>query len=75
MYNMNRFGTETMYDYYITMKSMFLNLQLFFSHPLLSMQTLPFSFHELNTNNTKTIQNQKSFKNQNFNLNNFVFQS
>jgi hypothetical protein len=38
------------------------------------MQALPFSFHELNTNNTKTIQNQKLFKkNQNFNFNNFTF--
>jgi hypothetical protein len=26
------------------------------------MKALPFSFHELNINNTKTIQNQKSFK-------------
>jgi hypothetical protein len=26
------------------------------------MQGSPFSYHELNTNNTKTIQNQKSFK-------------
>jgi hypothetical protein len=26
------------------------------------MQALPFSFHELNTNNTKTIQNQKAFQ-------------
>jgi hypothetical protein len=37
------------------------------------MQALPFSFHELNINNTKTIQNQKPFKNQNFNFNNFAF--
>jgi hypothetical protein len=32
MYNMNGFGTETMYDYYIAMKSMFLVVKLF-SHP------------------------------------------
>jgi hypothetical protein len=29
-YNMNGFGIETMYDYYITMKSMFLVAKLFF---------------------------------------------
>jgi len=33
------------------------------------MQASPFSYHELNTNNTKTIPNQKFFKNQNFNSN------
>jgi hypothetical protein len=32
MYNTNGFGTETMYDYYITLKSMFLVAKLF-SHP------------------------------------------
>jgi hypothetical protein len=31
------------------------------------MQASPFSYHELHTNNTKTIQNQKPFQNQNFN--------
>jgi hypothetical protein len=30
------------------------------------MQTSPFSYHELHTNNTKTIQNQKPFLHQNF---------
>ncbi len=30
MYNTNGFGTETMYDYYIAMKSMFLVVKLFF---------------------------------------------
>jgi hypothetical protein len=30
------------------------------------MQASPFSYHELHTNNTKTIQNQKPFQNQNF---------
>ncbi len=30
MYNMNKFKTETMYDYYIAMKSMFLVVKLFF---------------------------------------------
>jgi hypothetical protein len=32
MYNTNGFKIETMYDYYITMKSMFLVTKLF-SHP------------------------------------------
>ncbi len=32
MYNTNGFRTETMYDYYIVMKSMFLVVKLFF-HP------------------------------------------
>jgi hypothetical protein len=32
MYNMNGFRIETMYDYYIAMKSMFLVVKLF-SHP------------------------------------------
>jgi hypothetical protein len=31
------------------------------------MQASPFSYHELHTNNTKIIQNQKPFQNQNFN--------
>jgi hypothetical protein len=30
VYNTNGFGTETMYDYYIDMKSMFLVVKLFF---------------------------------------------
>jgi len=33
------------------------------------MQASLFSYHELNTNNTKTTPNQKPFKNQNFNFN------
>jgi hypothetical protein len=33
------------------------------------MQVSPFSYHELNTDNTKIISNQKLFKNQNFNSN------
>ncbi len=32
VYNTNGFGTETMYDYYIAMKSMFLVAKLFY-HP------------------------------------------
>jgi hypothetical protein len=31
VYNMNEFGTETMYDYYITMKYMFLGYKIFLS--------------------------------------------
>jgi len=31
------------------------------------MQASPFSFHDLHTNYTKTIQNQKPFQNQHFN--------
>jgi hypothetical protein len=75
MYNTNEFRTETMYDYYKAMKSMFLGYKFFFSHPLLSMQDLLFSFHELNINNTETNQKSKAVQNQNFNFNNFVFKS
>jgi hypothetical protein len=37
------------------------------SHPCIGYASLPFSYHELHINNTKTIQNQKPFQNQNFN--------
>jgi hypothetical protein len=37
------------------------------------MQASPFSYHELNTNNTKTIQNQKPFKIKTSILTNFAF--
>ncbi len=63
VYNTNGFKIKTMYDYYIAMKSMFLTCKKFLS-PFIIYAS--FSFHELNTNNTKTIQNQKSFKNKNF---------
>jgi hypothetical protein len=67
MYNASGFRTETMYDYYIVMKSMFLVVKLS-STLLLVMQASPFSFHELHINNTKTIlKKQKPFQNQNFN--------
>jgi hypothetical protein len=46
-----------MYDYYIAMKSMLLVVKLSF-HSSIGMQASPFSYHELHTNNTKTIQNQ-----------------
>jgi hypothetical protein len=39
VYNMNRFKTETMYDYYIAMKSMFLIAKLF-SHPFIGYASL-----------------------------------
>jgi len=48
--------------YVLGCKNYSLTLQLF-------MHASPFSYHELNTNNAKTIQNQKPFKNQNFNCN------
>jgi len=67
MYYTSGFRTETMYDSYIVMKSMFLVVKLSFTQ-LLVMQASPFPFHELHINNTKTIQkNQKPFPNQNFN--------
>jgi hypothetical protein len=65
--NTNGFKIETVYDYYIFMKFMFLIV----NYPLtllLAMQPSPFSYHELHTNNTKIIQNQKPFENQNFNF-------
>jgi len=59
MYNASGFRTETMYDYYIVMKSMFFVVKLS-STLLLVMQASPFSFHELHINNTKTIKKNKS---------------
>jgi hypothetical protein len=56
-----------MYDYYRAMKSMFLVVKLS-SHFSIGYASLPFSYHELHTNNTKTIQNQKPFKIQNSKL-------
>jgi hypothetical protein len=41
LYNMNGFGTETTYDYYIAMKSMFLIAKLF-SHPSIVYASLTF---------------------------------
>jgi len=52
-----------MKDYYITMESMFFVVKLYFH---LAMQTSSFSYHELHTNKTKTIHNQKLFKILNF---------
>jgi len=68
LYNKNRFGTETMYDYYIAMKSMFLVVKLF-SHPSIVYASftilLPWTKHKQHQNHS----NQKPFKNQNFNSN------
>jgi hypothetical protein len=72
MYNTNGFGTETMYDYYIIMKSMFLVVKLS-SHPSIGYASLTSSYHELHANNIKTIQNQKPFKIKTSILPNFVF--
>ncbi len=57
LYNTIGFGFKIIYDYYIVIKSflVFLTFQLY-------MQASPFFYHELNTNNTKTIPNQKLFK-------------
>jgi hypothetical protein len=46
VYNMYEFGTETMYDYYIAMKSMFLVVKLL-SHP----SNVYASFHHSHTMN------------------------
>jgi len=70
VYNTNGFKTETMYDYYIAMKSMFLVVKLS-SHHSIGYASLTFSYHDLHTNYTKTIQDQKPFQNQNFNSHKF----
>jgi len=66
MYNMNGFGTETMYDYYIAMKSMFLVAKSFY-HPSIVYASLTFllswSKHKQHQNHSKP----KAFQNQNFN--------
>ncbi len=66
LYNTNRFRTETMYDYYIIMKSMFLVAKLF-SHPFIGYANftilLPWTKHKQHQNHSKS----KAFQNQNFN--------
>jgi hypothetical protein len=68
LYNTNEFGTETMYDYYIAMKSMFLVAKLF-SHPSIVYTSLtillPWTKHKQYQNHSKP----KAFQNQNFNSN------
>jgi hypothetical protein len=69
MYNTNGFGTETMYDYYIVIKSLFLVVKLF-SHPSIVFASftifLPWTKHKQHQNHSKP----KAFKKkQNFNSN------
>ncbi len=56
VYNTNGFGTETMYDYYIVMKSMFLVVKLF-SHPSIVYASftilLPWIKHKQHQNHSK----------------------
>jgi hypothetical protein len=56
MYNMNGFRIETMYDYYIAMKSMFLVVKLF-SHPSIVYGNftilLPWTKHKQHQNHSK----------------------
>ncbi len=66
MYNTNGFRTETMYDYYIAMKSMFLVVKLS-SHSSIGYASptifLPRTTHKQHQNYSKP----KAFQNQNFN--------
>jgi hypothetical protein len=66
LYNTNGFRIETMYDYYIAMKSMFLVAKLF-SHPSIGYASLtiflPWTKHKQHQNHSKP----KAFQNQNFN--------
>jgi hypothetical protein len=63
MYNTNGFGTEIMYDYYITMKFMFLVVKLF-SHPSIVYASftilLPWTKHKQHQNHSKQKAFQKS---------------
>jgi len=68
MYNTNEFGTKTMYDYYIAMKSMFLVVKLFFHLSIIYASFtifLPWTKHKQHQNHSKL----KAFQNQNFNSN------
>jgi hypothetical protein len=66
MYNTNGFRTETIYDYYIAMKSMFLVIKLS-SHSFIDYASftilLPWTTHKQHQNYSKP----KAFQNQNFN--------
>jgi hypothetical protein len=56
MYNTNGFGTETMYDYYIAMKSMFLVVKLFSHHSIVYASftiLLPWIKHNQHQNHSK----------------------
>jgi hypothetical protein len=63
LYNTKRFGTETMYDYYIAMKSMFL-VAKFFYHPSIVYASFTFL---LPWSKPKPFKIKKNSKNQNFN--------
>jgi hypothetical protein len=56
LYNTNEFGTETMYDYYITMKSMFLGCKFFLS-PFIMYASftifIPWTKHQQHQNHSK----------------------
>jgi hypothetical protein len=75
MYYKNGFKTETIYDYYIVMKSMFLVVKLS-SQPTIGYSNLtillPWTTHKQHQNYSKT---KKLFQNQNFHSHNFVFLS
>jgi len=68
LYNTNGFGIETMYDYYITMKSVFLVAKLLFQPSIIYASftiLLPWTKHKQPQNHSKP----KAFQNQNFNSN------
>jgi hypothetical protein len=68
VYNTNGFGTKTMYDYYIAMKSMFLVAKLFSRSSIVYASftiLLPWTKHKQHQNHSKP----KAFQNQNFNSN------
>jgi len=75
LYYMSGFRTETMYDYYIVMKSMFLVVKLS-SQPTTGYANLtillPWTTHKQHQNYSKT---KRFFQNQNFHSHNFVFLS
>jgi len=65
LHNTNGFRTETMYDYYIAMKSMLLVVKLF-SHSSIDYVSLTILLPWTTQTTPKTIQNQKLLKIQNF---------
>jgi len=75
MYYKSGFRTETIYDYYIVMKTMFLVVKLS-SQPTIGYVNLtillPWTTHKQHQNYSKT---KKFFQNQNFHSHNFVFLS
>jgi len=76
LYNMNGFRTETMYDYYIAMKFMFLVVKLS-SHPSIGYASftilLPWSTHKLHQNYSKAFPKSKlQFSQTLYSYHNFV---